>query len=362
MSAPSSAASAPVNAAYTTSSSAAAAAPLALPPLACCCCHVTPAQRCVQCKVVAYCGKVCQMADWKAKHSHRCKKLASAKSLPLIVGVKSWGYAFSFDIARATLASLAVALSAASTAVAVDAELIRSAAASYLRLNYRLRDLADDQIDDVAALIRRCQLVLAKAIERGWMKIDALWLDDLIAPFAMVDEQHGRMQIFSSHPLTQPRFRTVLPCAFVGSTLSIGGTRSADQFVIDVDARWKPDMLADGVDAYHLMALSDAKFAAIVFEFIAWAPLWKECPDNRGNLFRECYRCMRHDGTLTFKTPRVAEADYTEARKEGKLTVAGIRDVLESNGFTAVEVELKRDFAWVNEEADWFYLITARKQ
>lgn len=71
------------------------AATLALRPGACCFCAGPPAVaggkllRCAACKVVAYCGKACQAADWSRDHKAECRAWPNLASLPDTGGVVS---------------------------------------------------------------------------------------------------------------------------------------------------------------------------------------------------------------------------------------------------------------------------------
>ena len=43
-------------------------------------CHNDAHRRCSRCNEAYYCGSVCQKADWKAVHKHKCVKKAKVKS------------------------------------------------------------------------------------------------------------------------------------------------------------------------------------------------------------------------------------------------------------------------------------------
>ena len=239
-----------------------------------------------------------------------------------------------------------------------DAAFFACAGAAYLRINYQLQDSNDPYSQ--AFTIRKFEPIIAEFVSSGCISLGSLWLEGLPEIFPSLVKQ-GVMQIIHTTEVP-PKFLTRLPSSFKGTMLWVGGERNdenpfADRFILNVDKVASPDMLADGSNAYHFMALPDNKFSSIFFDHIGHTVLTQTI---MGDVLQECCRVLTPGGILIFKTEHSSEEYYQDLIKNELF--AKIRRELTQSGFQINECELKQDTNEEWESFPFYIAVTAHKK
>ncbi len=212
--------------------------------------------------------------------------------------------------------------------------------ASFLRINYRLIDSAD--LQGQAVTVRRFEPLLAMLLDNQIFPIGSLWLKELSEIYADFDCDNGRMYIQNRE--SPPRFLTRLPSSYQGTYLLIGGERNSDnphqdKFIINIDKKQNPDMLADGGSEHTFTIFPDNKFEEIFFDHIGHVALTGE---TSGDALQECYRILKVGSFFKFKTEHGPKGYYTDLLNS-KGILSTIRAKLTEKGFSNVRVYLRKE-------------------
>lgn len=233
--------------------------------------------------------------------------------------------------------------------------IFRCIGSSYLRLNYRLIDSADAELQ--AQAVREFEPFVADIFDGMALSMDFLWLPGL--PEVYPNEVEPGCMCIKNTEIAQPRFLTMLPSSFTGKRLCVGGKGgvSADDFILNIDRTENPDVIADGVNAYHLMPFPDGKFEEVYFDHIGHTVLTEEEP--YGKTLSQYHRMLTPEGTFRFLTEHASKSYY--AKLLGNLVLCRIRAQLESKGFHVQECKLKRDKEPEWEHAPYYIDVFAKK-